>query len=595
MSQVGEYKQGLELTDDVAPDVRELLATWSRCEPERPVVGSIPERFINRAAHIPTVVAVVHGERRITFAELASAADHVARGLQKRGVRHGDLVGTFCERSPELVAMILGIWKCGGVYLPLDPKYPSQRLKSILEDASPKLIVSDRQLTRQITPSLQAATTIAEFHMFDQLSPSPKSRANKMATSSCGSSHAITDRAVVLYTSGSTGTPKGVVLTHRNLANHNAFMIRMLNLQVGDRRPALASINFDVSLEEHFCTLNAGATLVLPASNTLDSMATLLKFIETERLSGFFVTTSLWRELTNYLHETHGEFPSTIKTLMVGGEQASLAVYRRFLEVGGRRIRWINVYGPTETAIYSSTYEHGPEPDTDSTEPPPIGRPIDNTLLFVCDEKGDLVAPGAAGELYIGGLGVAEGYLGRDDLTRQRFVTNPSPHIPPGRYYRTGDQVRFRADGQLEYVGRIDNQVKLRGFRIEPGEIEATLLQHPTVRDAVVVVATSPTGSRYLAAYIVLRPGASWSVKALQSFARDRLPVYMVPQALLQLDALPLSPNGKIDRKALPEPFHFEPQNDDRLTTDRSATTVMEQRVLDVWRETFGCDCARSR
>ncbi|MCE9606881.1 MAG: amino acid adenylation domain-containing protein [Planctomycetia bacterium] len=472
----------------------------------------------------------------------------------------------------------------GAVYVPLDPKYPSQRLKSILADAAPKSVVYDRPLPADIAATAQSTLSIADFQAFE--------KADSIATKNAfqDAPHALTDRAVVLYTSGSTGTPKGVVLTHRNLANHNAYVIRMLGLQVGDRRTALASINFDASLEEHFCTLNAGATLVLPGQNTLDSMDGFLKFIAVERLSGFFVTTSLWRELTNYLYETRRELPPTLRALMVGGEQASLAVYRRFLQVGGRKIRWINVYGPTETAIYSSTYEHDPVRDADAGDAPPIGRPIDNTLLYLLDEAGRLVAPGKEGELYIGGLGVSEGYLGREDLTRQKFVENPSPEIPPGRYYRTGDLVRFRADGQLEYVCRLDNQVKLRGFRIEPGEIEATLLQHPTVRDAVVVVVTSPSATRYLAAYVVLQPGASWSAEALRLFAQDRLPEYMVPQTFLQLESLPQSANGKIDRRALPEPFYFEPKDDAEDPQGAIETTELERQILEVWRETFQLD-----
>lgn len=569
---------------DLAPEARALLDRWSRREPARSIDGSLLEGFERQAANRPEAAAVVNGDRSVSFGELRAAADKTACALLARGIRHGDFVGAFCERSPELVALILGTWKCGAVYVPLDPKYPSQRLRSILDDAAPSLVVCDRPLAAEIAPAGQATVCVDELNPF-----AADGRHAKVAPFDA-SSHAITDRAVVLYTSGSTGKPKGVVLTHRNLANHNAHVIRMLGLRPGDRRTAIASINFDASLEEHFCTLNAGATLVLPAADTLDSMDGFLKFIETERLSGFFVTTSLWREMTNYCYETRRELPTTLRALMVGGEQASLAVYRRFLQVGGRRIRWFNVYGPTETAIYSSTYEHDPERDAASEDAPPIGRPLDNTLLYLLDDDGRLVAPGAEGELYIGGAGVAEGYLGREDITRQRFVENPSADIPPGRYYRTGDLVRFRPDGNLEYVCRLDNQVKLRGFRIEPGEIEATLLDHPTVRDAVVTVVTSPAATRYLAAYVVLQPGASWSEEALRLFAQGRLPDYMVPQTFLQLERMPQSANGKIDRKALPEPFGFEPKNADEGAAERSAASVLEERVLDVWRETFQLD-----
>ena len=568
---------------------RALLQRWARREPERSVETSLVDGFARQAAAHPDGVAVTKGDRSVSFAALQRAACVAARALRTRGVRHGDLVGLYCERSPELVALILGLWKLGAVYVPLDPKYPSQRLKSILADAAPKLVVVDRALPNDIAPAGQVQVAVAPLKLFDDTAATTERTVDLAAELNVAADeprHAITDRAVVLYTSGSTGTPKGVVLTHRNLANHNAHVIRMLGLQFGDRRTALASINFDASLEEHFCTLNAGATLVLPPANTLDSMDAFLEFIETERLSGFFITTSLWREMTNYCYETRRELPTTLRALMVGGEAAPTAVYRRFLQVGGRRIRWFNVYGPTETSIYSSTYEHDLALDAESEVAPPIGRPLDNTLLYLLDEAGNLVAPGDEGELYIGGLGVAEGYLNRAELTAERFVENPSPEIPPGRYYRTGDLMRFRADGNLEYICRLDNQVKLRGFRIEPGEIEATLLAHPTVRDAVVTVVTSPAATRYLAAYIVLQPGASWSEEALRLFAHAKLPDYMVPQAFMQLESLPQSANGKIDRKALPEPFAFEPE---KIVDSAFAPTlsVLEECVLDLWRETF--------
>lgn len=567
---------------------RALLERWARREPQRRVKASLVEGFERQAAARPEAVAVTKGERSVSFAELQRASCVAGRALRTRGVRHGDLVGLYCERSPELVALILGLWKCGAVYVPLDPKYPSQRLKSILTDAAPKLVVADRPLSSDIAPAAQVQVAVAELRLFDAATPTETQAAQLAANLAAADEpkHVITDRAVVLYTSGSTGTPKGVVLTHRNLANHNAHVIRMLGLQFGDRRTALASINFDASLEEHFCTLNAGATLVLPAADTLDSMAAFLAFIETERLSGFFITTSLWREMTNFCYETRRELPTTLRALMVGGEAAPAAVYRRFLQIGGRKIRWFNVYGPTETAIYSSTYEHDPARDADSEASPPIGRPLDNTLLYLLDEARNPVAPGEEGELYIGGLGVAEGYLNRAELTAERFIENPSPEIPPGRYYRTGDLMRFRADGNLEYICRLDNQVKLRGFRIEPGEIEATLLAHPTVRDAVVTVVTSAAATRYLAAYVVLQPGAAWSEEALRLFAQAKLPEYMVPQAFMQLESLPQSANGKIDRKALPEPFAFEPDNV-RGPANAPELSVLEECVLDLWRETF--------
>ena len=560
------------------------LERWSRSEREPAIESTIAAVFALRARCRPDAVAVVAEGRSVSFAELDEMSRRAAAGLRNRGVKHGDLVGAYCRRSPELIAVILGIWRCGGVYVPLDPKYPSQRLKVILADAALPFCVSDAPLPpRLTTPGMVECDAVQLCDMVFGKDSTKESAAEDALPQ-------LADRAVVLYTSGSTGTPKGAILTHRNLANHNAYVVRAFGLGPNDRRTAVCSINFDASLEEFFCTLNAGATLVLPEADTLDSFDRFLAFLERHRITALFMPTSLWRELTNFLYAAHREFPESVRLIDLGGERVTRPIYERFLRAGGRRIRWINVYGPTECSIYATTYEHDPVRDASSTEHPPIGRPIDNVRLYVLDAERRPCAPGETGELYIGGAGVGEGYLNRPQLTAERYVESPSPELPSGRYYRTGDEVRFRADGQLEYVGRLDDQVKLRGFRIEPGEIEATLQRHPAVRDAAVVLRTSTLGTPYLAAYLVLHDGAAWDPRATAEFCRDQLPDYMVPRTFVQLDVLPQSPNGKVAREALPDPYTDELIDCDSGKSQNIASSELEHRLLGIWRSALEFD-----
>jgi amino acid adenylation domain-containing protein len=578
----------------VTPADRSRLLAWSRGpEPAASPATTIAESIERHSHQRPADVAILAAERTITYSELRNSALNCASRLQRLGIERGDFVGVFCDRSPEAAMLVLALWRLGAVYVPLDPKYPSARLGAIVADAAPKLVVHDRAPVEQLqTGGARRTVALAALYADDKPCDAPCPAHER--TSGLEQVAAIvarpSDRAVVLYTSGSTGTPKGVVLTHANLANQQAYVVRTLSLTAGDRLTPVSSINFDASLEEHFAPLAAGATLVFAEPDTLDSCARFVEFIERRRLTILDLPTSLWRELTNYLHGERREYPDCVRLIFMGGEAATLTVYERFLRVGGRRIRWINAYGPTETTICSTCYEHRPERDSVSGAAPPIGRPIDHTTAFVVDRRGKLAPPGVSGELYLGGAGVGEGYLNRDDLTRERFVARPSADLPEGRYYRTGDEVRFRADGELEYLGRLDGQVKLRGFRIEPGEIEAALLQHPTVRDVAVDVRTSPSGAQYLAAYLVLHDGAYWDELALKCYATERLPQYMVPGAFVQLESLPLSPNGKIERSALPEPCLAESAAEGRAADAGRAPTPFEERLLEVWRQVLQID-----
>jgi amino acid adenylation domain-containing protein len=551
----------------------------------RPIERTVPEMVARQSAVRPAARAVVAEDRWWTYGELDRRASSAARLLAAAGVAPGDHVAVSLARSPELIAFVLGIWRMGAVYVPLDPKFPAQRLGQMLVDAAPRaVIVSDETRGKIAEASAGDPRASADYAFIDAdlLSRSDLESGPAPATAA-----SLDAPAVVLYTSGSTGLPKGVVLTHRGLANHHACVIRELNFGPHDRLAPVSSIGFDASLEEMFCTLSAGAEVHLPGPETLGSFERLLEFVRSHHLTILDLPTSLWRELTNYLFETHAVYPSSVRLIFMGGERATHASYQRFLKVGGDRIRWLNAYGPTETTIFSTYYEHEPRRDAASPAAPPIGRPIDNTQIYIVDRRGRPVPPGVVGELLIGGAGVARGYLNRPELTAERFVDSPSEFIPAGRYYRTGDGVRLRADGELEYVGRLDGQIKLRGFRIEPAEIESVLLRHPVVRDAAVTLKTSGAGTAMLVAYIVVHRGATFDRQALRQFAADNLPEYMVPTAWVDLDELPLSGHGKVDLRKLPEPIVTENPAPSREPTE------FERRILLAWRAALGLEHIR--
>ena len=556
--------------------VLERLRSWSAPVETPPIIATPWSRFVEQVRLRPAAPAVVEGEEAWTYAELSAAVAAMSDALRRSGVAAGDRVGIAAERGTALLAGVLSCWRLGAVYVPLDPKYPTERLRFVVDDIEPKRV-------------LAAAAAAARLHLadaqvldLDRLWNDARRASAALEADVAGPDPAAP--AAVLYTSGSTGAPKGVVLTHRNLSNHQAYVLRTLGLGPGDRLAPVSSISFDASLEEMFCTLAGGATVVFPAADTLASFPRFIEFIERSGLTILDLPTSLWRELTNYLEEAGREYPACVRLIFMGGERATRTAYERFLKAGGRRLRWINAYGPTETSIFSTAYEHAPDVDARDDRPPPIGRPIDNTWAYVVDRRGRLVPPGVAGELLLGGAGVGEGYWRRPELTAERFIPAPSSEVAPGRYYRTGDVVRRRRDGVLEYVGRADDQVKLRGFRIEPAEIERRLAEHPAVRDVAVTVHRGEDDLACLAAYVVVRPGASFDREALRSYAARHLPEYMVPTAWMQLDALPLSPHGKTAYRALPEPWCAAASADDREPTD------FERLFLDAWRRTLKLD-----
>ncbi|HZD37288.1 MAG TPA: amino acid adenylation domain-containing protein [Actinomycetes bacterium] len=506
----GERLSSFELLE--ADERRLLLEAWNRTTTgPRPAV-TVRELVAAQSRRTPDATAVVCGDRRLTYAELGARAARLARHLRRAGAGPGALVGVRVGRVPELLVALLGVLEAGAAYLPLDPDLPEERLEFILGDAGTSLVLTDREVLEGLAGGGPG-----------DRDPAPSTRPG--------------DLAYVIYTSGSTGRPKGVEVEHRALVNFLLAMREQLGASQRDTWLALTSLSFDISALELLLPLVVGAKLVL-ASDPRDGPA-LERLIAEHGVTHVQATPSGWRVLLAAGFDRPGV------TALVGGEALPLPLARQLRP----RVRWLgNLYGPTETTVWSTIW-----PVPDDAEAIRIGRPIANTQVYVLDGGLRPVPVGVPGDLYIGGAGLARGYRARPRLTAERFLSNPFG--PPGsRMYATGDRARWHADGQLEFLGRSDNQVKLRGYRVEPGEIEARLLDHPKVTQAAVVAHADPDGDPRLVAYVVAPAEGAAGAEELRRHLGRSLPGYMVPSAFVTLERLPLTPNGKLDRGALPAP-----------------------------------------
>jgi len=487
----------------------------------------------------PEALAVKLGEEQLTYAELDARANQLAYHLRELGVGPERIVAICLERSVGMAVAILGTLKAGGAYLPLDTALPAQRLRVLLDEARPQALIASKRTVPLIGERGEPKVDLDE----------DRPRLERHGAQSLGVRVVPEDVACVLYTSGSTGTPKGVLLRHCSLVNYMTATIEALGLGPGDRLLQIASSSFDVAQADVHLSLGSGAALVLVPEVPAPG-AELQRAIEVEQITIINSPTVYWHEWIAELSRTGGVVPAPLRAIYAGGEAASSARYARWVQAAGNT-RLINIYGPAETTIGSSTFE--PPRGWSATTPSlPIGQPIANTRFHVLDERMRPVPRGAAGELYIGGVGLARGYLHSPDRTAASFVPDPSGTEPGARLYGTGDRVRLRWNDEIEFIGRRDHQVKLRGYRVELGEVEAALRRHPVVHEAVAVVAGAPgSGDRRLIAFAVPRPQAAIQAEELRAFLRASLPDYMVPAAIALLDRMPLTPGGKRDRRKL--------------------------------------------
>jgi amino acid adenylation domain-containing protein len=537
---------------------RRLIEEWNATDAGVPAVSGVHELVAQQARRTPDAVAVVFEDRRLTYRELTAAADGLARRLRALGVRPGVVVGLCVERSLDMLVGLLGILEAGGAYVPLDPAYPAERLAFMLQDAGCPVLVTQSRL-RDGLPPHQAHIVLLDAEPGEGQAEHRDAGLPSLTPD---------DRAYVIYTSGSTGRPKGVQIPHRALVNLLASMSRTPGLTERDVLLAVTTLSFDIAGLELFLPLTVGARVVVASREAALDSVRLGELVATHGVTAMQATPATWRLLL----ESGWRAPAHFK-ILCGGEALPRELADRILASGAAV--W-NVYGPTETTIWSTLH-----PVTDEPGPVPIGRPIANTQLYVLDPRGEPTPIGIPGELYIGGDGVALGYLGRPDLTAERFVADRFRPAASRRLYRTGDLVRYRRDGNAEFLGRLDDQVKIRGFRIELGEIEAVLARHPAVAQAVVAARDERTGGKRLAAYLVPAGAALPAVGELRAFVAAALPDYMIPSTFTALTSLPLTPNGKVDRRRLPAP---DVPKTDRPASVEGPRTDIETAVSAIWR-----------
>ena len=524
-----------------AAERQQLLVDWNATEAPLPDL-LIHEWVAQVAAEMPEETAVSYQNQSLNYAQLNAKANQMARHLRQLGVGPDTIVGIFMERSIEMMVALLGVHKAGGAYLPLDPTYPQDRLALMVADSATPVLLTQEHLVASLPPhQAQVVHVDADWELITGHSDE-----------NFFSGVASDNLAYIIYTSGSTGKPKGAMITHGGLANYLNWAFQTYPVQAGGA-PVHSSIGFDLTVTGLFLPLLAGQPVhLLPEE---DSGSLLNEALTDQGGFGLVKITPAHLLLLNQTVPADKAADST-ESFVVGGEQLT-AEQLAFWRQHAPNTRLFNEYGPTETVVGCCVYEVLPEDDLGGAVP--IGQPIANTQLYVLDELMQLVPVGGTGELYIGGLGVARGYLKRPSLTAEKFVPDPFSNVPGARLYRTGDLARLRPDGNLEFLGRLDHQVKIRGYRIELGEIEAEMGQHENVRETAVLVQES-SGSKRLVAYVVPRQAPTPSAADLRRFLGHTLPDYMIPALFVPLDTMPLTINGKIDRRALPQPDDARPE-----------------------------------
>jgi aspartate racemase len=550
----------------------QLLAEWNDTKADYPRDQCIHELFEAQVERSPEAVAVVFPARgsgpgedqRLSYRELNRRANHLGHYLKKLGVGPETLVGICVERSLEMVVGLLGILKAGGAYVPLDPGYPKDRLAFIMADTRAAVLLTQAGLITDLPES--RAEVVCLDRDWEEIAE--QSGANPISATTAES------LAYVIYTSGSTGQPKGVEVPHRGVVRL-LFGVEYVQLNGSETLLHLAPISFDASMFELWGALLHGAKCVLfPAK--IPSSHELGNILHDHGTSTLWLTASLFNTVIDEVPEAL----SGVSQLLVGGEALSVSHVRRAL-AALPATQIVNGYGPTESTTFTCCYPIPARLD-ESVCTIPIGRPIANTEVYLLDLHGSPVPPGIPGELYIGGDGLARGYLNRPELTAQKFVPHPFTSRAGARLYKTGDLARYLPDGNIEFLGRLDDQVKIRGFRIEPGEIEAVLTRHPAVREAVVVAREDNPGDKRLVVYVVGKGDEQPQAAELKQFLKDKLPDYMVPSAWVSLDSLPHTPNGKINRAALPAPAAGQLDPSAKFTAPR---TQVEKTLARVWAE----------
>ena len=522
----------------------------------------------------PDAVAVQWEGATLTYAELNRQANQLANYLIGLGVQPNTLVGLCVDRSPQMIVAVLGILKAGAAYVPLDPTYPQERIDYIVDDANVDVLVTTENLKAVIGVKVQPVYLDTQWETIAQQSTE---NPDVVVTGQ--------NLAYAIYTSGSTGKPKGVLIEHGALVNFTQGAIQDYGFTAEDRVLQFASISFDTAAEEVYPTLVSGATLVLRNDASVAGLSRLVSQCDQWKLTVLDLPTAYWQQLVAECVRTQQRFPD-LRLVIIGGEKVSVESVRLWQQLDlNNAPRLLNTYGPTETTVVATFYEI-PNSSVDEMlgQEVPIGKPLPNVFTCVLDTQQQPVPVGIPGELYIGGLGVARGYLNQTEKTAASFIDSP---FGSGRLYKTGDRVKLLPDGNLEYLGRLDHQVKIRGFRIELGEIEAQLASHNLIEEAIVISREDQPGRPQLVGYVVALPNSNVDPVELKSYLKDRLPHYMVPDVVIVLDALPLNANGKVDRKALPAPQTGDLLKDQEYV---APCTETETELVAIVAEVLGLD-----
>ncbi len=548
---------------------RQVLVEWNDtvAKPELGNEGKcLHHLFEEQANEKPNAQALLFEDQSLTYSELNSRANQIACHLLSQGVRPDMLVGLCVERSVEMIVGILGILKAGGAYVPIDPEYPEKRIEFMLKDSNVSLLLTQEKVMNILPP---VSADIVSLDTFDfQLAGNGENPISGAEPENL---------AYLLYTSGSTGKPKGVMVSHGAITGHLCHVRKYYQMNPDDRVLQFASVSFDGSVVQIFSALTSGAALVL-RDNSLWSVSDFCK-----NVSNYNITVAEFPPLyLSQLLKDSASFPDQLRLVISAGDILPMETTASYYQLPvACSVRLLNEYGPTETTITATIFEISPgDEQIRPRRSIPIGRPLPNRKIYILDCSGNPVPIGVPGEIHIGGSGLARGYLNRPELTREKFVPDPFSNDPKARVYKTGDLARWFPDGNIEFLGRIDQQVSLRGFRIEPGEIETVLSEHPAVENNAVAVKERNARDKQLVAYVVKKPGNELHKGALREYLRKRLPDYMIPSFFIFMESLPLTNNGKIDRDALPEPDQHDIQQEyaaPRNSAEEIMTSVWEK------------------
>ena len=548
----------------------QILSEWNGNRFAFPEDTCIHTLFEAQVERTPDAIAAELEDNQLTYRELNNRANQLAHFLRKNGVAPDTLVGICVQRSLQMLVGMLGVLKAGGAYVPLDPTYPADRLAFMIEDAGLSLVLTQERLTSDI-PAAQATLLCLDR---DWTAIAKESDANPAANV------VPANLAYVIYTSGSTGNPKGVMIEHRSLVNFTVTAAAAYKIGSADRVLQFASLSFDLSVEEIYPALTQGATIVLRTAEMISSARDFMHYCKEWRTTILDLPTAYWHELADALNKVDLKLPEAVRLVIIGGEKAAFDRVVAWHQRIGEGVRLVNTYGPTETTVAVTMCDLRPQDESIRLHTVPIGRPLANVTAYLLDESLRPVPIGAPGELHIGGPGVARGYVNRPDLTAEKFIPDPFSDEQDARLYKTGDLVRYRPDGNIEFLGRIDNQIKIRGFRVELEEIEQAVRSRTGVADCVVVLHEDSDGDKRLFAYVVRKVRAELTISELRNYLKTKLPSYMVPSSFGLIDALPLSPSGKINRKALPAPRFTRIEADESFLAPR---TPIERLLAVEW------------